>query len=207
MPKVKVTKPQSIWIDPDYHEHFSSDEYKCVELWSYGSKNVSKKLYKQFLSDLDLLSDSDELDLKIATRGINEYSYTYISKGKKEFKVITLCSISGSVIVGRTRVSELKHAFIDVNGDLSKLSYENFEHQEDEKGIVTNEFGELEGGYGDFEIADISSEQKITDKDKEFIEGSDYFENRNTMGVAFYKVDELKVYVSINSLVSVGVIK
>ena len=204
MTKKKIDSHKSIWSEPDHH--FSPEEYRFVELWSYGDKKLPKTLNDQFQKDLDQLTDDEELQLEIATGGIEEYSYTYIDRGKKNFRVIIRASTKGSLIVGKTNILELKNAINETNGDLSQLSYKNFYHKVDENGIVENDFGELEGGAGDYEIADITSEQKITEKDREYIEASDYYDYRDTLGVAFFDVDELKVFVSVESLKRVGII-
>ena len=205
MPKKKIQELKSIWIRPDYGEHFSSEEFRCVELWSYGLKKINKPLYARFQKDLGRLSETDDLKLKIATTGLNQYSYSHVRIGKKEFRVVALSSISGSVVVGHSTVKEFKNALSEVNDVLSKLTYKNFKHKENEKGIVENEFAELEGGYGDYEIADITSDQSITFKEKQFIENSDYFSISDTLGVTFYSVDELYVYATTESLEKAGI--
>ena len=193
-----------LWNNPDdYDDVGYSPEYKCIDLTEWRDTEVSSNILDRVKADLEKLDKDTEILIKLAVNNMIDYSTASVYIGDKGCTVTIKSSVNGSTLKGRSTVEEFLELLNIKNYSLDKINYKNFWHIECDKEIVENNFGELEGGYGEYELVDIDCGEELSEEEKDHlldaIDRAD-IDGRDTLGIDFEGVDDIVIYIETNLL-------
>jgi hypothetical protein len=190
-----------LWNNPDdYDDVGYSPEYKCIDLTEWRDTEVSSNILDRVKADLEKLDKDTEILIKLAVNNMIDYSTASVYIGDKGCTVTIKSSVNGSTLKGRSTVEEFLELLNIKNYSLDKINYKNFWHIECDKEIVENNFGELEGGYGEYELVDIDCDEELSEEEKDQLSDMTDIDDRCTLGIDFQGVDDIVIYIETNLL-------